>query len=238
MPKLSILHLSDTHLKPLKDILEGFNADIIIHSGDALMRGDLGEGQKFLYEWETATERFRHKIYAPGNHDMTYGRNNFMWKQEFSKAGTIFLDGEGAEVEGIYFWGHSLIPWISSGYWYGESYEGERREALGNIPKRANTVIISHGPPRGVLDICQFKNLHGDITYGPNWGCAPLREYIYDHEPMAVLSGHLHSSRIVTGSPLEYMKTKSGKLTLVSNASICDEEYEPVFEPVLIEIEI
>lgn len=234
MRKLSICHLSDSHLHPLEEILDGYEADILIHSGDGLNSGTQKEGFKFLEDWKKATKRFQYKIYSPGNHDITYGNQNFFWKGNFKAADTFFLDGEGVEIEGYYFWGHCKIPPIG-GYWYGEASELERRRALSMIPIREKTVLISHGPPMDNIDVCHFEQLDGTIKRGPHWGCPELRDYLYEREipVVACLSGHLHSAREVNGSPT---KTILGGKTLISNASICDEEYNPSFSPVVIEL--
>lgn len=243
---LRILHISDSHLHPLEEILDGYEADILIHSGDALIEGSLAEGHKFLEDWKRATKRFKYKIFSPGNHDISYGDDNFYWKSLFYEVQTQFLDTEGCFIDDIFFWGHTRVPIISSGYWYGESSEIERRRALSYVPNENKEIVnlydrlvmISHGPPLGEIDQCQFFNLaKGENELGPNWGCEELRKFLYDRNPpvLACLSGHLHSAREVNGGPIKYMKTLHGQ-TLISNASICDESYKPVFKPVVIEL--
>lgn len=233
----SLVLISDSHMRPLDDILGDAEGDLLIHCGDALDKGSLKEGYKFLAEWERITKRFRlGSVYTVGNHDLCYGENQFLFKGEFLSRGSKFLCNEGTNIKdgdrNILFWGHSLIPWISTGYWFGESEELDRRRALNMIPEswRKELVLISHGPPRGVLDVCTFKRLDGSEYLGPNWGCGPLREFIWDNDVPYCLSGHLHS-----GHGRELMMTRNGQCQVINAANV-DEDYKIAYPPEVIEI--
>lgn len=234
---MKILHISDTHLHPLEPILDGYEADVLVHSGDGLNSGSESEGYKFLKDWKAATSRFKYKIYIPGNHCKHYGKYPTMWKDEFAQDGSIYLDMSGKEIEGVYFWGHTMIPPIN-GHWYGEREEHERRRGLSFIPNHEKLVLISHGPPYMIMDSIIKEPVWGGMPYfSPNWGCPALREFLYDRTVpvLACLSGHIHNGRL--DGPTYEMETKNGK-TIISNASICDESYEPIFKPVMIELEV
>ena len=79
-------------------------------------------------------------------------------------------------------------------------------------------MLITHGPPAGILDQ-PFGN-------GEHAGCELLLKRVEEVRPRLHVFGHIHGS---------YGQTRIGE-TLFVNASLCDERYQPVNRPHVIEI--
>jgi Icc-related predicted phosphoesterase len=76
-------------------------------------------------------------------------------------------------------------------------------------------VLITHGPPYGILD----------ATYAPNnkvelVGCSALAKRVAKIEPKLMLFGHVHSTKDIRNAGI---RTISGRKTRFSNASCCDD---------------
>lgn len=85
-------------------------------------------------------------------------------------------------------------------------------------------ILITHGPPNGILDMT-------DGRYGPAGSivCEELRKKLDTmvKPPRYNIFNHIHSG---------YGTVKIGGTTYI-NARLCDEEYETVNEPVVMEID-
>jgi Icc-related predicted phosphoesterase len=157
--------------------------------------------------------RVRKIMIIAGNHD-------FLFEQQPSKARAIFervtyLQDEGVEWEGLHFYGTPWQPWFYD-WAFNLRTETELREKFRQIPKGLD-VLVSHGPPRGILD----RTYRGDSV-----GSIALQERIEEVRPRLVVFGHIHEAY--------GMETRGA--TLYVNASCCDVRYRPVQPPVLIEL--
>ncbi len=91
------------------------------------------------------------------------------------------------------------------------------REKWSLIPDNVD-VLVTHGPPHGILDVAPF---------GGNVGCEELRQVIGTRiNPKLHVFGHIHDG---------YGMTKIGNTTFV-NAAICTERYQPINAPIVIDI--
>jgi Icc-related predicted phosphoesterase len=79
-------------------------------------------------------------------------------------------------------------------------------------------VVISHGPPMGILD--------QPYGTGEHVGCYDLLERVKNSVPLVQVFGHIHGS---------YGQKKIGSTTYI-NASICTEDYKPVNAPIVLDI--
>jgi len=61
--------------------------------------------------------------------------------------------------------------------------EEEAADLLGNCPK--NTILISHSPPKGILDVS---------SNGQHLGSIAVKETIEKKSPRLVVCGHIHES--------------------------------------------
>ncbi len=82
---------------------------------------------------------------------------------------------------------------------------------------RATDVLVTHGPPYGVLD---------QVGGGEHLGCEELRARLAAVRPRLHVFGHIHDGHGVA--------TAGG--TVCVNASVCDERYRPVHPPIVVDL--
>ena len=85
-----------------------------------------------------------------------------------------------------------------------------------HIPENTD-IVISHGPAFGILDVVGWKNQ----------GSQALRYRIDEIKPKYLISGHIHEDR-------GFLQKE---FTTYINASILDERYQFVHEPILFDYE-
>ncbi len=204
-----IVMVSDTHDRYGKfDMPEG---DILLHAGDLTFHGKAEELARFN-DWLDDLE-FKHKIIVPGNHDLTF-ESHWDWAKAMTYAADAVLNGEMYEAEGFKIWGEPRQPWFHD--WAFNVERENMKKVWDQIPPGID-ILVTHGPPLGV----------GDLTpRGERVGCQYQRQWIQEYQPKLVVCGHIHNG---------YGLYQVGK-TLVVNASVCDEHYEPVNKPIVIEL--
>lgn len=204
---MRLIFISDTHGE-IPDVPDG---DVLIHCGDATMMGRRKEVENFN-DW-LGTLPHKNKLFIPGNHDFLFEEN---WKEAKDiMTNAICLKDEGLNINGIKFWG---TPWCSRfGDWaFMHSEEGLKNE-FSKIPEDTD-ILITHGPPNGILD----KVVRG----GWHVGSRALIEAIKRVKPEIVSFGHIHEGYgIIEQDGIKYI-----------NASICDVNYEPNNNPVIVDI--
>ena len=202
---MSIVVVSDTH--NMHDRIEIPDGDVLVHGGDCLGHGTLEELD--------ALDRFlgklphRHKILIAGNHDWCFERDPEAARRLVKNA--IYLEDESVELDGTKFYGSPWQPWFFD--WAFNLERGEPlRKVWAKIPEDTD-VLITHGPPHGILD----RTTRGELV-----GCEELLERVDVVKPKLHLFGHIHEG---------YGKEQRGE-TLFVNASTCDVHYDPVNAPV------
>lgn len=230
MQKIKICAISDTH-GFLPKIPE---CDFLCVAGDILplnIQRDFNKSIGWLNgpfaEWcLDIFNRGTVIVGVAGNHDIAFQQiPNLIPRDIFWK----YLEDGGVSYQGLNFWG---TPWqLPFGYGWAYNAEEDMLDLkYSRIPDNTD-VIISHGPP--------FK--HGDAVkqfgydfYGNaledniHVGSHTLLNVIYKVKPKLVVVGHIHGGRgIYKVDDID---------TIVVNASIMDEEYKPVNEPIIVEI--
>jgi Icc-related predicted phosphoesterase len=194
--------ISDTHLAHLEQDIEVPAGDVLIHAGDCTKLGTSHEIAMFS-EWFAAFPH-AHKVMIAGNHD-------FLFEREPEKAVNSlhpdihYLKDSEVVIEGLRIWGSPWQPWFHR--WAFNLRRGDEiKEKWDLIPEGAD-IVITHGPPAGVLDL---------TVSGENAGCADLLLALEDRvRPKLHVFGHIHE-----GSG---MLERSG-ITYV-NASVLDQKY-------------
>jgi len=234
--------ISDTHgqhhnLKLnllLEKILGIYPDSALIHCGDISIRGSISEVSGFM-DWFSSL-KYKNKIMIPGNHDFffdherraitsqgEYRHGKPKYNQEEVKKlideypEVYCLNDSGVEIDGIKFWGSPITPWFHD--WAFNRLDHEIEEHWNMIPDDTN-VLITHGPPYGILD----------YTYNgyKNVGCPALSARIQKLEDLMVHSfGHIHESFGV--------ETERG-ITYI-NSSFLNISYNPVNYPVIFDTE-
>lgn len=215
---MRIVCLSDTH--NCHNELTIPDGDLLIHSGDATIRGTLPEVEDFL-GWFSALPH-RHKIFVAGNHDWLYQRDNRFARELTAKFKIRYLQDSITEVDGFKIYGS---PWQPRFYdWAFNLNRGsELAEKWKLIPANAD-ILVTHGPPNGILDEVPMK------YSTENAGCEEMRGRIEEISKQGRLKlhvfGHIHCG---------YGQVELFGVKFV-NASVCDESYEPTQLPVIIDL--
>ncbi len=209
MPR--IVTISDTHSRhqKIKSMPEG---DILIHSGDATERGGIDEIVAFN-EW-LGTLPYLHKIFVAGNHDWLFERSPQFAPTLMSNA--HYLLDNFIEIEGLKIYG---APWQPR--FFDWAFNVDRGAAIAQkwqmIPDDID-VLITHGPPHGILDEVAYRHEHV--------GCEELLPVVHRIKPRAHIFGHIHSG---------YGMVEQNGIKFV-NASICNEAYQPVNAPIVFDL--
>ncbi len=212
-----IVCLSDTH--NCNDQIAVPDGDVLIHSGDATITGTLQE-IKLFNEW-FAELPHRYKIFVAGNHDWLFEQDREA-AESLLDVGILYLQDSTVEIEGQRFYGS---PWQPRFFdWAFNLNRGaEIAEKWRSIPDDID-VLITHGPPNGILDCVATK-------WGiENAGCEELRRRVDDIGSYGRLKlhvfGHIHSG---------YGTHEEAGVRFV-NASNCDEQYRPTQPPLVTDI--
>lgn len=207
---MKVVFISDSHT--LHDRLTLPNGDLLIHGGDFCGQGSLREAQAFFAWLELQPHPY--KIVIAGNHDRCAEDS----PQEFRALippSVIYLENDGVEIEGISIWGSPVTPWF-----YDFAFNRQRGpdidRAWQRIPEELH-VLVTHGPPQGVLDL---------TTRQVEAGCADLRRRVVDTRPRFHLFGHIHEG---------YGAARLGT-TICYNGSVVDERYNLCNAPIEFEL--
>lgn len=214
---MKIVCLSDTH--NCNDQIAVPPGDILLHSGDATITGTLHE-IKLFNEWFAGLPH-RFKIFVAGNHDWLFEQDRDA-AERLLDLGIIYLQDSSAEIEGLKIYGS---PWQPRFYdWAFNLNRGPEMAAKWRLIPDDIDVLITHGPPNGILDAVPTQ-------WGiENAGCEELRKRVEEITRRGKLKlhafGHIHCGH--------GMARELG--TIFVNASTCNEQYEPTQSPVVIDI--
>jgi len=205
---MRIVCLSDTH--GLHDRMDVPDGDVLLHGGDFTMRGAPEEVEAFARF--LARLPHRHKIVIAGNHD-------FLFQDEPDRARALFgdvtyLEDSGARVEGLHVWGSPWQPWFYD--WAFNLRRGAPLAEKWALVPESTDVLVTHGPPRGILDL---------TSGGERVGCEELELARARIRPRLHVFGHIHESY--------GMHRADGVLSI--NACSCNSRYRPSNPPVVVD---
>lgn len=186
LPKrfITIYHFSDTHM--LHRHLKRVKADLYVHSGDGLRKGDRDETillAQFLKQ--AVTDGFVEKeddiIYVPGNHDSHLEYQLDDCRQIFGNIN--LLVNQTIEKFGLKFHGSPYTPEFGSYSFMDKDLN------LGHhwnkIPHDVD-VLITHGPPKGILDYVAGRNVGSETLLQKIGALFNLKLHLF---------GHIHRTR-------------------------------------------
>ena len=214
--------LSDNHTNYDFETPEG---DILIHCGDFTFHGNPKEMEKFKnYLKEQPHE---HKLFVWGNHELIE-KDEPYWRQYLEyESGAKCIHNKEFEIDGLKFFGSSVTPVF--GRWAFMKDDDGRKRHWENAPDNVD-VVISHGPPFGLLDT--VKGLEIEPGKPEHLGCIHLRKYVEKVQPKLVAHGHIHDSY----GQMTLKTWDSNDDIICVNASLLNEQYEMVNKPVIVEI--
>jgi Icc-related predicted phosphoesterase len=206
---MKIWHISDTHTyHNLLDVPE--NVDMVIHSGDATNPKDPylseDEMQNFIY-WYSLLP-IKHKVFVAGNHDVCIEKN-FIKKDDFERAGIIYLENDYIEVKGIKIWGSPVTP--TFGEWAFMKARHKTHELWQQIPDDTDIVVV-HGPPATILDLSYNRENQLEFC-----GDSALMKRLLDINPKLCLFGHIHNCKDIINAGTRKLSIRD---TIYSNGSV------------------
>jgi len=231
---MKLVLISDTHNR--HDDLNLPEGDVLICSGDFSFFGGQEEVQDFA-SW-LQTLNFKHKIVVPGNHEASFddlcyrGRRVVIFNDEkgelervkqstardwLSPYCHLLINQEVVLEDGnrkIKFYGSPYTP--TFGDWAFNYSSEQLLECWEKVPLDTD-ILITHGPPYGILDKCPDSR---------RVGCKSLLKKIEQIKPKLHVFGHIHHS---------YGQLHKGSTHYV-NAAICGEDYRATNAPVVFSI--
>ena len=244
--------LSDTHIGgrgKLSDIKVP-DGDVLLHAGDHTWTGVYEEVVTAL-DWLESLPH-KHKYFVAGNHDFLFdesypdGHQFRTWtiRRPESVADLLakypsiqYLQDQSAEVEGFKIYGAPWQPWyhnwafqLPGGLkepWNRYSEIKHDREGAAKIWAKIpddTQILITHGPPLGIMDKADDLN---------KLGCPELANRIGDLKKLKLhLFGHIHE-----GYGHETMADfNNGDIVHFVNAAICNGSYYPVNKPIVVDL--
>jgi Icc-related predicted phosphoesterase len=215
---MRIVCISDTHnCNEQIDVPDG---DLLIHSGDATINGTEQEVASFI-DWFSGLPHMN-KIFVAGNHDWLFELDNRAARILLSDNGISYLQDSSTEIVGLKIYGSPWQPrFFDWAFNLNRGYELAEKWRL--IPDDVE-ILITHGPPYGILDEVPRE-------WGvENTGCEELRKRVDEIAAFGRLRlhifGHIHCG---------YGTTELNGVRFV-NASTCDENYDPVQPPIVLEL--
>lgn len=213
MPR--IVAISDTHSRhqnfdPLPD------GDILIHAGDATVKGNFGEVVEFN-RW-LGTLPHKHKIFVAGNHDFIFEKSPDIARGLITNA--TYLQDSFVIIEGLKIYGS---PWQPRFYDWAFNLDRGRDIARkwAMIPEDTD-VLVTHGPPHGILDMVSDRWTGTAEAVG----CEELLPVVQRIKPRLHIFGHIHAS---------YGQLVQDGIHFV-NAASCDESYKIAYAPIVIDL--
>lgn len=189
---MKIYHFSDTHHMHLElrpPDLEGVEA--MVFSGDESNQRDWWFNQEEFYnfaDWYGDFPFFGSKIMVAGNHSSFIAKKSDEARRYLYTCGIIYLENEEVTISGVKFYGSPLSP--TFGNWHFMKSRETINRDWANIPDDTQ-VLITHTPPKGVLDLSFQSNLE-------MCGCGALGKRIQKLQRLkAHLFGHIHDGRDV-----------------------------------------
>lgn len=205
---MRLVLISDTHRRHARLALP--EGDVLIHAGDFSSSGGAAELADF--DGWLARQPHRHKVVIAGNHDRLFERDPAAARALLQHA--TYLEDSGVTLEGLRLWGSPWQPRFMN--WAFNLERGAPLRAKWAAIPDALDVLITHGPPHGVLD---------RTWDGRSVGCEELAPIVAQRRPRLHVFGHIHEA---------HGRVERDGTTYV-NAAICDGHDRPTWPPVVVD---
>lgn len=211
---MRIVVISDTH--NFHEAIAPPGGDVLVHAGDFSMTGRIREVERF-FEW-FGGQAHAHKLVIAGNHDWVFELDPEAARR-MVPGNVVYLEDSGCEIERVRFWGS---PWQPSFMdWAFNLDTEEERQAKWDLIPSDTDVLVTHGPPLGILD---------ETFDGRRVGCAALGKTVRRIKPAVHLFGHIHEAYGYAVDPEGVVETR------FVNACVCDLAYRPVNPAVVVDL--
>lgn len=181
MGSITIVCISDSH--ELRREIDLPNGDLLIHAGDLTMFSKSAAAILDFNDWlGELPHRFR--VVTAGNHEFFLESDPS--KRRLLSNATVLIN-ESVEVMGLKIWGTPTTPLYGGAF--GRTSPNDRKRLYASIPDDTD-ILISHGPPVGVLDCAPGSSYHA--------GDPELLEAVKRIKPKIHLFGHCHLGETAT----------------------------------------
>lgn len=227
---MRIAMISDVHTRWHDLVIP--DCDILISAGDYSWRGEKDCVESY-HRW-LSKQNTPLTISVQGNHELWVEKN---WEEAVSMVYAIdpaiqFIKEESFEWRGIKFHCSSITPEFCNWAWNVDRGEKIARHWAA-IPDDTQ-VLITHGPPWGILDtIGGISRMESE-----NLGCKDLLQRLPSLSKLKLhVFGHIHGG---SGESRRVMNKESDVPHMVQfmNASICNEDYKPVNPVRIFDLEV
>jgi len=185
--------------------------DVLIHAGDTCNSGKLSDLSDFVL-WLDKQE-FEHKIVIAGNHDRCL-QDKSAAAENLLKGKCTYLLDSSVEIEGFKFYGSPWQPEFNN-WAFNLPRGGEELKNKWDLIPDDTDILITHGPPQGILDVAN----DGFVC-----GCEHLAARILEVRPKYHIFGHVHEGY--------GMRRRDDEYTTYVNVARCTHNYKPINEPV------
>lgn len=209
---MRIVCVSDTH--GLHERVEVPEGDVLVHAGDMTGRGE--EGAVAAFGAWLRDQPHPHEVVVAGNHDFLCERSGALARELSTGEGVHDLEDEGAEITERRFRGSPWQPRFRD--WGFDLDRGPELAARWARIPRETDVLVTHGPPHGVLD----RVARG----GRAVGCEDLAARLGRLDVSLHVFGYIHEA---AGSSVD------GAGRVAVNASACTLALRPTNAPLVLD---
>lgn len=256
---VKIVHISDTHGYKWHNNLVIPECDLLLHSGDIGGRTNLKELTEFLIWFEQQPAKV--KIFCAGNHDIVLDKQCYInmrkpeyinaynsgdvtqqliMKQAYEDAMALidkyevkYLNCKEFIYEGLKIFGFPYTPSFHkyNGWAFNADRGAEMQKYQGRIPSDTD-ILITHGPPYGIMDEIPEKLLKPEDEGEYKRGCHDMLNLIKKrlHSLQLVCFGHIHDQvgvRLINVS-------NTRKVLFSNGAVITNEGIQNIIHPLII----
>lgn len=153
---------------------------MLIHCGDFCGVGTMSEIERFRQDFLALPHKY--KVVVAGNHDWPCEREYD--DARLAMNDFTYLQDEGTEIAGLKLYGSPWQPAFGRWAFNLPRKSFELADKWRRIPDNVD-VLITHGPPYGILD---------RVKFGAHVGCEYLRERVDELKPRLHCFGHIHEA--------------------------------------------
>ena len=224
---MRIALVSDTH--GLHDSIRIPEGDILIHAGDLAPSGkstEIAAAAKWL-----GSLPHQYKIAIAGNHDLLFESSPSQAIALLRNAGVTYLQDTGINIDGLSIHGSPWQPEFM--HWAFNVPRGSLTRYWDLIPPGLD-ILVTHGPPCSILDqrvppgkrrLAPWED-EEPFAGSEHVGCEELLAAVERTRPRVHVFGHIHRG---------YGTSRIGH-TAFYNASLCNEAYQPINKPWVIDL--